>query len=317
MKFTEAMLKSYAQPLSDTENEKCKHAIREIRDALKELGYSSTSDAIEPIERDTFSYSTMLKRAYTNEEIQIFIQGSYANNTCVRGDSDVDIAIMRKDQYEYAFRKPFNPSSPDHRQDGKLFKNDVERVLRKHFPLDVIRKNKSIKVNGNTYRKQADTVPCFAIHYYDNWDEKNDHVHFVEGITIYADDGQVIYNFPKQHIANGRNKNGATNHYYKKMVRIIKKMRYLMEDMYISSAKEVSSFGLESLLWNIPNETFTKYMTYKYSFDEIVKYLVEHKWALAFYKEANGIKQLCPTSTDEERYKRFIDDLRLFYKYDI
>ena len=38
VKFTEAMLKSYAQPLSDTENEKCKHAIREIRDALKELG---------------------------------------------------------------------------------------------------------------------------------------------------------------------------------------------------------------------------------------------------------------------------------------
>ena len=33
MKFTEEQLKRYAAPLSDTENEKCLHAIKEIRDA--------------------------------------------------------------------------------------------------------------------------------------------------------------------------------------------------------------------------------------------------------------------------------------------
>ena len=29
---------------------------------------------------------------FSSERVTIFLQGSYANNTCVRGDSDVDIA---------------------------------------------------------------------------------------------------------------------------------------------------------------------------------------------------------------------------------
>lgn len=95
MKFTEERLKLYAAPLSETENEKCKRAIKAIRDALKDLGYSASDDSILPIEEDTYSYSTTLKRGYSSEEIQVFIQGSYANNTCVRGESDVDIAICQ------------------------------------------------------------------------------------------------------------------------------------------------------------------------------------------------------------------------------
>jgi len=284
MKFTEEKLKQYAAPLSETENQKCLRAIREIRDALKELGYSTDSDSIDPIESDTYAYSTVLKRSSTNEEIQVFIQGSYANNTCVRGDSDVDIAIMRKDKYEYAFQKSFAAAPVSHSEEAREFKDKVENVLKKRFPFDVVRKNKSIMVIGNTYRKQADTVPCFSIRYYRDWDD-NDHTNYLEGITIYSDDGKVIFNFPKQHIANGKKKNVATKHYYKKMVRIIKKMRYLMEDSYISSAKGVSSFGLESLLWNLPNELFTKYtFYYGFAFGEIVKYLHENKYMLSFYR---------------------------------
>lgn len=172
MKFTESMIKLYAAPLSDTENKKCINAIREIRDALRDLGFSPVSDEIEPIERDTFSYSTRLKRAYTNEEIQVFVQGSYANNTCVRGYSDVDIAIMRKDQYEYAFRKPFVTGTQNSKIQGKSLKDAVEKVLNKHFPLEVTRGKKSIKVNGNSFRKKADTVPCLALQYYNECEEK-------------------------------------------------------------------------------------------------------------------------------------------------
>lgn len=134
MKFTEDRLKLYAAPLSDTENEKCLHAIKEIRDALKDLGYYSTTDTVTPLESDTYSYFTSLKRYQSTDEIQIFIQGSYANNTCVRGDSDVDIAIVRTDKYEYAFGKPFNPTLVNDKNEGQIFKNIVERALRKHFP---------------------------------------------------------------------------------------------------------------------------------------------------------------------------------------
>lgn len=318
MKFTEEQLKRYAAPLSDTENEKCLHAIKEIRDALKLLGYSSFTNSVLPLESDTYAYSATLKRAYSSEEIQIFIQGSYANNTCVRGESDVDIAIIRRDKYEYAFGKVFAPSVDtfSKKKEGKVFKDNVETVLRSKFASSVYRKNKSIKVDGNSYRKQADTVPSFAMRYFSKSGESN-FADYIEGITIYADDGEIINNFPKQHIVNGKEKNVRTNHYYKKMVRIMKKMRYEMEKYYYVSASKVSSFGLESLLWNLPDEIFKKFVTYAYAFDEIVTYLYNNKSNLWIYKEANGIKDLCLDSQSVRDYENFINDLYRFYEYDI
>ena len=147
------------------------------------------------------------------------------------------------------------------------YKSMVERALKEYFTSPCVhRKNKSIKVDGNTYRKQADTVPAFGMHHIYNSDNK-DYSNYNEGITIYADDGQVINNFPKQHIALGRSKNVATNHYYKKMVRIAKKLRYMMEDYGYHGATNVSSFGVESLLWNISNDVFKKYINYLLKLD--------------------------------------------------
>lgn len=318
MKFTEERLKLYAAPLSETENEKCKRAIKAIRDALKDLGYSASDDSILPIEEDTYSYSTTLKRGYSSEEIQVFIQGSYANNTCVRGESDVDIAILRKDIHESAFGNRFAPYTPSFGKqvDALILKDSVEKVLRSHFPECVSRRNKSIKVDGNTYRKQADTVPCVHMYYYNKSDD-GDYLNHIDGITIFADDGTIINNFPKQHIANGRLKNTITNHYYKKMVRIIKSIRYLMEDLGYPEAEKASSFGLESLLWNIPSDVFKKYSTYKYAFDEVVQYLYQNQSLLPYYKEANGIKPLCPDATAVTDYTSFINRLHVFYEYDI
>ena len=319
MKFTEDQLKLYALPLSETENDKCLHAIKAIRDALKGLGYYTDNDEVLPLEKDTYSYAVRLKKHYSKEEIEIFIQGSYANNTCVRGESDVDIAVVRNDIYEYAWGSNFAPYVPafKHNAEAAIYKSTVENVLKEYFTLPYVhRKNKSIKVDGNTYRKQADTVPAFGMHHMYN-SENNDYFSYNEGITIYADDGQVINNFPKQHIALGRAKNVATNHYYKKMVRIAKKLRYIMEDCRYPGASNVSSFGVESLLWNVSNDVFKKYTNYCFAFDEVVKYLYSNKGYLSIFKEANGIKLLCPNVSMQQNYYRFIEELYRFYDYDI
>jgi len=89
-----------------------------------------------------------------------------------------------------------------------------------------------------------------------------------------------------------------------------------MSDNRISSANNVSSFGLEPLLWNVPNNKFIKYTSYKYIFEEVVDYLYGNQSLLSTYKEANGIKALCPYSSDEENYTRFINDLKVFYQYE-
>lgn len=316
MKFTENQLKLYAAPLSDTENEKCIHAIEAIRDALKDLGYTDDQKQLSLLESDTLSYSIAMRSKTSAQKISIFIQGSYANNTCVRGESDVDIAIVREDVYEYAFGSTFASSTTNQAKEARALKDQTEGALKNKFPYCVHRKNKSIKVDGNTYRKHTDTVPCLSMHYFYRSDLK-DLSSFEDGIIIYADDGTVIRNFPKQHIANGKTKNVNTNLYYKKMVRIMKKMRYLMSENGYISADKVSSFGLESLLWNISNNIFTKYTIYRFAFDEIVDFVYKNKYMLSTYKEANGIKQLCPTQADINNYSSFIDELKRFYQYDI
>jgi hypothetical protein len=198
----------------------------------------------------------------------------------------------------------------------KSFKDEVEECLKYKFGEDVERKNKSVKVHGNTYRKDADTVPCRRHRDYQN-DYSKDSDNFIGGILITPDAGPTIVNYPEQHILNGKKKNNETNTYYKKMVRIIKNMRYLMSDYGYSSADIVSSYGIESILWNIPNEIFTKYSIYRYSFDEVVSYLYTNRSSIASYKEVNGIKNICQTELDADNYKLFICKLKKFYEYDI
>ena len=315
MKFNEYKLKLYAAPLSDTEDEKCKHAIEAIRDALKDLGYTDDQKGVALLEDETHAYSISMRNMFSTEKIHIFIQGSYANNTCVRNESDVDIAVVRQDLYEYAFGEKLGSSTTGQKVEASKLKNAVESTLRKKFPYQVHRGNKSIKVDGNTYRKPADTVPCFSLHYYYRSHLKDFLTHH-EGVVIFADDGSINMNFPKQHIANGKAKNNRTKHYYKKMVRIMKKMRHLMSDCGYSCADRVSSFGVESLLWNFPDSCFTKYSSYGFNFEEIVGYAYNHKAELGKYYEANGIKKLCPTQQDVNNFSTFIDKLYSFYEYD-
>jgi predicted nucleotidyltransferase len=315
MKFKESTLKQYAAPLSETEDTKCKRAIEAIRDALSDLGYTDDQKGISLLENDTLSYSVAMRNKYSSERVHIFIQGSYANNTCVRNESDVDIAVVREDIYEYAWRANLELTTEDRRKEAKALKDAVERVLRNRFPAQVHRGNKSIKVDGNTYRKQADTVPCISLHHYYR-SHLNDYLTHRDGVVIFADDGSVIRNFPKQHIANGKAKNANTNHYYKKMVRIMKKMRHIMSDYGYESADEVSSFGLESLLWNVPDSQFTKYHCYGFVFEELIRYLHDNQFILIHGLEANGIKELCPTQKEVSAYTDFIDDLYKFFEYD-
>lgn len=324
MKFTEEQLKQYAAPLSETENQKCLNAIGMVRDALKNLGFSDDGKAIQKMYEETYAYSLEMRSLSGTRQVKLFIQGSYANNTNVRTESDVDIAVVQEEVFNTEYRSisdPYPQSDTDYyfstaASVTKSFKDEVQECLTQKFGRDVERKNKSIKVHGNTYRKDADTVPCRRYRDYRK-DYNKDANNFIPGIVIIPDSGSRIINYPEQHIANGRIKNTDTNHYYKKMVRIIKKMRYLMSDLGYTEADEVSSFGLESLLWNIPNSIFTKYSSYRFVFDEVVKYLVNHQQDMVSYKEANGIKPLCESLIDIQKYKNYIERLGTFYEYDI
>ena len=186
MKFKESTLKLYAAPLSSTEDEKCKHAIEQIRDALKNLGYTDDDKGIGLLESDTLAYSVSMRGMYSKEKIHIFIQGSYANNTCVRNESDVDIAIVREDDHDSAYGENMRIVTANKKIEAMKLKDNVERTLKIKFPNNQVhRKNKSIKVDGNTYRKQVDTVPCIAMNYYYR-SHLYDYVSYHDGVIIFA-----------------------------------------------------------------------------------------------------------------------------------
>ena len=321
MKFTEAMLDSYSQPLSATEDAQCKNAISMIRDALKSLSFTDDNKDIAPLYSDTLAYAIEMRSLYGSRKIKLFVQGSYANNTNVRTESDVDIAVIE----ESTFRTDYRPGVTDSNYNFttaptpvKAFKDEIQEALTLKFGKDVERGDKSVKVHGNTYRKDADTVPCRRNRDYRN-DYRNDEFNYIGGIVIYPDSGGMIINYPEQHIYNGRQKNTATNGYFKKMVRIMKKMRYLMEDKNISSANNVGSFVLESMLWNVTDswylEDCKKYRKV-FAFYQLIQLLKGSKGSFMSWKEANGIKPLCSDSTAYTWLCKFVDDLSTFYEYE-
>lgn len=88
MIFTEEQLRKYAKPLSETEENQCKNAIRMVVDALKTIGFNERT-SIQKMYSETPSFEVMMK-SNDDYEVKIFLQGSYANNTNVRQHSDVD-----------------------------------------------------------------------------------------------------------------------------------------------------------------------------------------------------------------------------------
>ncbi len=318
MIFTEEQLRDYAKPLSETEENQCKNSIRMVSKALSDLGLKENE--IETLYGTSTAYQIRMTDSLSGYDIKLFLQGSYANNTNVRGHSDIDIAVVQEDTFRPKYRP--NVSGEDYGFTNatprvKSFKDEVEDALIKHFDKDVERKNKSIKINGNSYRKDTDSVPAMRSRDY-RQDYRFDDKNYIGGILIKADDGQEIINYPEQHIKNGVEKNNDTNYYFKKMVRVAKELRYQMKDLGYSYAQKASSFGVECLLWNIPNQYFTKYSTYCYVFDDIVKYLYDNRFSLLDFMEVNNIKKLCDDSPDRrDIYKGFIEELKGFYAYEV
>lgn len=320
VKFTEEQLKIYASPISQTEEERCKNALRMVRDAMKVIGYSDDNKEIRLYESDTYAYSLEM-RSNNNKELTLLVQGSYANNTNVRTQSDVDLAVI----LESTFIPEYRPGVT--REDfrfaegtfsAKDLKDDVQKALNAKFNNQGVKRgDKSIKVSGNSYRVDADVVPCYRLRDYRN-NYTFSALDYVGGIEIRPDSGGTIRNFPEQHIKNGRTKNNNTNYYFKKHVRIMKKIKSIMEENGYQSAGKVSSFGVESLLWNIPNEYYLKYSIMRYTFDELIQYLFNNQLSIGTFKEVNGIKNMFE---DNQKglldYVNFIRDIKSFYQYDI
>lgn len=231
MKYTEQQLVNWTNPLSKSEEDRASNTIKMIKDAI----YASQD----------------LK----NIDIEVFLQGSYANNTNVKNDSDVDVCIMCKSTFFTAY--PDGLTDKDyHFSEGSItfldYKRYVLDAIKKKFGNDATPGNKSVKIKSNTYHVDADVVPSFMYKNFKRINSKDPSI-FSEGVKLIADDGSVIINYPKIHLSNGINKNNNTNYRYKKLVRIVKHIKNEMAEKGIIDGDIISSFLVECLVWNFSN----------------------------------------------------------------
>lgn len=327
MKFTEEYMQKLSAPLNIMAESRCKNALNNVSAALKDVGYSHTaSGELRQLFSESYSYVIEMSNGYGGRTIRIFTQGSYANNTNIEKTSDVDMAVVLESTF--IMEKPqmfFLESGSQVRERYKFstsddsaikLKDDVVDALQRYFGyLEVIRKNKSVKIKGNSTRTDCDTVPAIRNRDYTNDNYINEN-NYIGGIQIHSDDGDIIINYPEQHIENGVAKNNRTNFNYKKCVRALKNIRELMHEHGYNISSDISSFGLESLFWNASDAAYKRYSSLLFVFEDVLIDLENKKFSWSGFTEANGIKPLFNYTT-QVNYIRFFDELRKFFKYDI
>lgn len=206
-----------------------------------------------------------------SKNIDVFGQGSYPNNTNVKLNSDIDINACLNDTIFVQIPKgkkqeDFGYSDSEYK--FSEYKDAVERALVAKFGRsEVIRDDKCFTIKENSYRVEADVVPTFK---YNRHEENGGKA---IGTKFITDKGKPIINYPIQHIDNGKKKNSDTQRRFKRLTRIFKRLRYKMIDDGEPVSDNISSFLLECLVWNVPNNIFNDNDTWTDRLKESIRFL--------------------------------------------
>lgn len=199
-------------------------------------------------------------------KVRVFVKGSYANNTNVRRDSDVDIAVEWKSwayisktneaaKYDWAeLGVGLGSSGPTPAE----YRRWVEEALVNAFGSASVNTtgNKAITVSGTSTTLDADVVPCFRHKRYTRPGAEPK-----VGIRLYPKNGGSVDNWPDQNKANGNWKNTNTGRRYKQIIRAFKRLENdMVENGLLPS--EVHGYFIECLLYNLPDDVFQR-ATYK------------------------------------------------------
>lgn len=327
--FTEKMLVDISHGLTEQEEERCRKAINEVIAALKCCGFETRKNSLPKYssqqEYKKMIYSPLQDK--NNMQVAVFLQGSYANNTNVRGRSDVDIVVMDLSKFRVEYR--LDQSDKDYgftaAANNINIKDIIEKGFVEYFGKDFVeRHDKCINIKPTRDRNNIDIVPALQYRNYTQDFYKNEE-NYIEGTFIKTDKGEEIINYPFEHLKNTYNKHDETHRRYRKLVRIMKYLMYDMQKENIPEAKDMSSFGVESLLFNVNN--------YFYSISNLTMKLGDHfkailniLWQMLLkdtsyrWVEANGIKPLFKNSihlfdTEKQKYISFISKLKNYFRY--
>lgn len=217
---------------------------------------------------------------FSDRGFEVYLQGSYGNNTNVRGsESDVDIVVCLTDAFiaDTSNLKPSEKARYDANFSSAAygfgeFKRDVLAWLRSNFGPSVEPGRKAISVPGSGSRRDADVLACIRHRRYMSYASPSENRNHL-GITFKSSDGEWIRNFPKQHRENCTSKHQATDQRFKPSVRVLKNVRNAMVNDGFLAKGVAPSYFLEGLLHNIPGGHFQD--SYQQTFEECM-YWIDH-----------------------------------------
>lgn len=318
MYYSDAQINHYSKPLSDSEKKECESTISVFETILQKYGFSVERKNFNVYDYEDLNHRFHVKKG--NLEFTIFLQGSYGNGTCVRQDSDVDVAIICESTFRCQY--PNGRSGKDYGyissdfdilEFKKDFCNFINNLNNSYYAEN---HNKCIFFKGNqTSRKDMDIVPSLRYKDYSNdlYLNKNN---CISGVLIKTNDGKEIINYPEQSRINSVEKNKKTAYYYKRIVRILKNIKNDMVEKGIAGIDSVSSYGLECLVYNVPDFIFNSCngaRSLKGITIDVVKYLCDNVDNFEEFVETNDILKIFDNISNKlTDYKLLVQKVKFF-----
>lgn len=200
---------------------------------------------------------------YARKHFEVFLQGSYGNDTNIYAESDVDVVIRLNDCWQSDLtaltegeKAAYKAAHVDAIYGHAAFKRDVASVLTKQYGSAVKIGSKAITVEADGSRRKADVIAAIQFRRYSKFRSEADSS-YAEGICFFDSSGKQVVNYPKQHSANMTAKHQASSARLKPLVRMFKNMRGRMIDDGMIKSGVAPSYYIEGLLYNLPRDRLT------------------------------------------------------------
>jgi hypothetical protein len=189
--------------------------------------------------------------------LYVYAKGSYANNTNVRRDSDVDIVVECQACQYFDYipgQAPATALSTPYTGEwtpAKL-RSEVTTALTNAFGASSVDITGKVALTVTAVvgsRPPIDVVPSFDYFLYNDPAQTSSR----RGSCVFPASGSKIVNWPDQQLANGRAKNQRTGSRYKYFVRALKNAENTLVKGGAMKAKP--SYLMECLVWNVADST--------------------------------------------------------------
>jgi hypothetical protein len=200
---------------------------------------------------------------YPLKDTEVFLQGSYWNDTNVYGDSDVDIVLCHTGAFfkDLSRLSPADRTAYDAATGGAVqygcddFNRDARNYITRLYNNVNVGKKALYIPGSSSGRRNADVLIASEFRRYHEFKSQQNQ-RFDRGICFFTPGRAMIENFPKQHSDNCTAKHQNTKSYFKPMVRIFKNMRNTMIGRGLLADGVAPSYFIEGMLYNVPDNKF-------------------------------------------------------------